>query len=478
MADSNDNDGVFDMDVYEQNYTRFTDVEQALLQFHASDADEIQHAQILYELASSLNETFSLHPFTGQLYLLGKENLQSRYEFDVFAYDRYRKRFVDNNMKTKTHVKLNFAQENLAEKSAVERYLTIANDTIEAQERISSYEIKIFERKRFHLLNMHQPILTIAIQPRVPTFQIYILNNSSSNARQLFVHRNDIYFNRYAMEEYQLYLLICFERGLQCQTISYRYLPWTDLNFSQFHFQPIPPIEVEDNLPVDAFLTRIQLDSSHLHQPSLTINYKLLNDEKHLQFYLHSQTGILRLAERLPARVYHLDIQANIQLFNRRYSIETTLEIHVREMNKHPPRFANQTPTEFVQLPYQFQAVDLDQNQQTNGRVTYRLGQCSKACPFQLDPNNGTLTIRSSQATAAEALFDHVYDLEIIAFDWGEPISLASRLQVRVDLTSKPRLIKRDLARTRAYSRRWKKKSTIPSIGIATSTNTMITDAK
>ena len=417
MADSNDNDGVFDMDVYEQNYTRFSDVEQALVQFHASDADEVQHAQILYELASSLNETFSLHPFTGQLYLLGKENLQSRYEFDVFAYDRYRQRFVDNNMKTRTHVKLNFSPETLGKKSTVERCLTIWNETIDVQTRISSYEIKIFERKRFHLLNIHQPILTVGIQPPVPRiFQIYILSNSSSNARQLFVHQNDIYLNRYSMEEYQLQLLICFQRESECQTISHRYLPWMDLNVSQFHFQASQPIEVEDNFPVDSFLTRLQLDATHLQQPSLTINYKLLNDEKHLQFYLHSQTGILRLAERLQARVYHLDIQANIQLFNRRYSIESTLEIHVREMNKHPPRFAEHTPTEFVQLPYQFQAIDLDQNQQSNGRVTYRLGQCSGTCPFQLDPNNGTLTIRSSEATAP---FDQVYDLEIIAFDWG-----------------------------------------------------------
>jgi len=439
------------MDVYEQNYTQSIEISQSLLRFHASDADEIQHAQILYELASSLNETFSLHPLTGELYLITKENLQSTYEFDIYAYDRYRKRLVDNNMKTKAHVKLNFNQFNFLNNKS-ETFQTIFNETIQFKELISSYEINIFERKSVNLLNIHQPMLTIETKPTEKYFEIFFLSNSSLNTKNLFLSENNIYFNQYLTEEYNLQLFICFNNRSQCQYAKHRLIPLIDLNLSEFHFQSIEKIYLDENLPVDSFITRIQLDYKNLpSQQSLIINYKLINDEKYFQFYIDPKTGILRLAERLEYRIYTLDIQANIQLFNRRYSIETTIEIHVQEMNKHRPIFRNNTPLEFFQLPYQFQAIDFDQNKQTNGRITYRLWNCENSCPFQLDPNNGTLSVKNS-------IENKIYHFQIIAFDWGQPISLESSLDIRVDLSS--RLRKRDLLRTRAYSRRWRKKTT------------------
>jgi len=443
------------MDIYEQNYTQSIENEQALIRFHASDADQIQNAQILYELVSSLNETFSLHPFTGELYLITKENFKSTYEFDIYAYDRYRKRLVENNMKTKTHVKLNFNQLNF-QNNEYEIIETIFNQTIQFKELISFYEINIYERKSIHLLNIHQPILTIDIKPKEKFFEIFLLNNSSLNTKNLFINQNNIYLNKYLIEEYNLQLLICFNQNFQCQYTKYRLIPLIDLNFYQFHFQSIEKIYLDENLPVDSFITRIQLDYKNFYsQQSLIINYKLLNDEKNFQFYINSKTGILRLAERLEYRIYTLDIQANIHLFNRRYSIETTIEINVREINKYRPIFRNNTPTEFFQLPYQFQALDFDQNKQTNGRITYRLWNCRNSCPFQIGPNNGILSLNNKENYFIK---DKIYHLQIIAFDWGQPISLESRIEIDVDLSS--RFGKRDLTRTRAYSRRWRKKTT------------------
>jgi hypothetical protein len=454
------------MDIYEQNYTKSIEIEQSLIRFHASDADEIQHAQILYELASSLNETFSLHPLTGELYLISKEYLKSTYEFDIYAYDRYRKRLVDNNMKTKAHVKLNFPQENLLSKK-YESIQTIFNQTIEYKELISSYAINISERKSLNLLNIHQPVLTIDIKSPA---EVFLLNNSSLNTKNLFINQNNIYLNEYLIQEYNLQLFICFNNRLQCQYKSYRLIPLMELNTYKFHFKPNEKIDLDENLPVDSFITRIQLEDKNLSQQTLIINYKLLNDEKNFQFYIHSKTGVLRLAERLEYRTYSLDIQANIQLFNRRYSIETTIEINVREINKYRPIFRNNTPTEFFQLPYQFQAIDFDQNKQTNGRITYRLWNCLNNCPFQIDPYNGVLTLKTKE----NLLRKNIYYLQIIAFDWGQPISLETSIDIRVDLSSK--LIKRDLGRTRAYSRRWKKKST-PTLS-PTTMSTMITEKR
>jgi hypothetical protein len=185
---------------------------------------------------------------------------------------------------------------------------------------------------------------------------------------------------------------------------------------------------------------------------------------------MNSKTGILRLAERLEYRNYSLDIQANIHLFNRRYSIETTIEINVREINKHRPIFRNNTPVEFFQLPYQFQALDFDQNKQTNGRITYRLWNCQNSCPFIIDPDNGTLSLANKENFMKE----NIYNLQITAFDWGQPISLESSIDIRVDLSSK--FNKRDLARTRAYSRRWRKKST--SNLLTTTMSTMVTEQR
>ncbi|CAF4669717.1 unnamed protein product, partial [Rotaria sp. Silwood2] len=166
-----------------------------------------------------------------------------------------------------------------------------------------------------------------------------------------------------------------------------------------------------------------------------------------------------------------LDIQANIHLFNRRYSIETTIEIHVREINKYRPMFRNNTPTDLFQLPYQFDAYDYDQNKQTNGRVTYRLWNCFNNCPFYIDPNNGILTLKNKENINENI----IYNLQIIAFDWGQPISFQTSLDIHVDLS--PRLNKRSLLRTRAYSRRWRKK--LASIILTTtSTASMITEIR
>ncbi|CAF3290402.1 unnamed protein product [Rotaria socialis] len=470
VADSNDNDGVFDMDVYEQNYTQPIDTEQSLIQFHASDADEIQHAQIFYELGSLLNETFSLHPYTGELYLLTKENLKSSYEFDIFAYDRHRKRLVDNNMKTKTHVKLNFHQlTNTINK--YETFETIFNQTFDYHKVVSSYEINIIERKSVNLLNIHQPILTLGIKPNEKSFELFLLNNSSLNTKNLFVSKNNIYLNKYLIEEYNLQLFICFNNRTQCQYTKYRYIPFIDFNFYQFRFKSIEKIYIDENLPVDSFIKHIQIDSSQYsqQQQSLLVNYKLLNDDKNYQFYINPKTGILRLAERLEYRIYTLDIQANINLFNRRYSTETTIEIHVREINKYRPVFRNNTPTDLFQLPYQFEAYDYDQNKETNGRITYRLWNCFDVCPFQIDPNNGTLSLINKDN------FDRnsIYDLQIIAFDWGQPISFQNSIDIRIDLVSK--INKRSLQRTRAYSRRWRKNSTAMYF-TTTTTTTMFTE--
>ncbi|CAF1202193.1 unnamed protein product, partial [Adineta steineri] len=442
VADSNDNDGVFNMDIYEKNFTEPIDISQPLIHFHATDADEIQHAQILYEFSSvSFNNTFSLHPYTGELYLLSKNNLQSIYEFDIYAYDRHRKYFMNNDIKAKAHVKLIFPAKKIL------RYVrTIFNEIIEFEQLVSSYKIFFNQKSTWNLVNIHQPILTIDIFPQISSFEIFILNNSSLNSINLFFYQNQIYFKTFSFHQYNLHLLICFFNRTKCQYTNYYLTPSINLTSLQFYFKSIQSIFINENLPIHSYITHIQLQYNNIiPNQQLNIDYKLLNN--HNPFYLHRKTGILYLAKSLKYQKYFLEIQADINFLTQYYSLKTNIEINVREINKYRPIFSNNTLIELFQLPYQFQAFDFDQNKETNGRITYHLWNCFEQCSFEINPNNGILKLKTDQYFNKEK----IYYLQIIAFDWGEPISLESRIDVRINLSKG--LFKRDL------ETRWKNKS-------------------
>ena len=402
------------MDIYEQTISDPLELPQLLFHLHASDADEIPHAQILYEFSSSFsNDLFSLHPYTGELYLISRMNLQSNYEFDIDAYDRHRKDSMNNNnIKTRTHVRLRFSRN-----ASDHRVKTILNQTIEFEEITSSYRISF--HPNWNRLNIHQPILTIEIAPMESAFELFILENSSINAMNLFLDQNKIYLNQQAYQEYNLHLLICFSNRTKCQPTKYDLIPRIDLNLYQFRLKTIPTILLDENLPIHSFIANIQLEYNEIDSnDALTINYRLFNNHQD-QFHLHSKTGILRLAKPLEYQPYSLDIQADIYLFNQFTSMRTTLKINVREINKHRPVFSNETLTKLVRLPYQFQSYDFDANKQTNGRVTYRLWNCLHYCPFQIHPNTGLLTSRTQEHFLSRRIYHSAnYRLRLGGTDW------------------------------------------------------------
>ncbi|UJR21665.1 hypothetical protein I4U23_024742 [Adineta vaga] len=417
VADSNDNDAVFDLDMYSKSFTEPLTVHQSLIHFHASDADEIQHGQILYEL-SSFHHVFSLHPLTGELYLISIDNLQSIYEFDIYAYDRHRKYLIDHDMKTKAHVKLTFPARNISHE-----IITIFNETIQFKEMVSSYQISVIQTTNWNLMNIHQPIITIEIIPELSTFEIFILKNSSSNSINLFFHQNEIYLNNITFQQYDLHLLLCFFNRTECQYISHQLTPSIQQNISQFYFKSIPSIVLEEDLPIHSYITHIQLQSNEI----FPIKYKLLTNQQ--QFYLEQTTGVLRLALPLKYDRYLVEIQAEINLFTELYFVKTRIEIYTEEINKYPPEFSNHTLNEFVQLPYQFQAYDHDENKETNGRISYRLWNCLNDCPLEIDSNTGLVDFRKEDYF----LEQKIYDLQIIAFDWGQPRSLESRIHFSLE---------------------------------------------
>ena len=428
VADSNDNDGVFDMDVYDRTFSELLAPPQVLLRFHASDADEIHHAQTLYELSlSSLTEIFSLHPFTGDLYLISQTNLQSTYEFDIYAYDRHRKDLMNSNIKAKTHVILRFPRNDFSH-----RVRTIDHQTIEFIQLISVYNFAFNQNSNWNLLNIHQAILTIGIPVDISSYEIFLLENSSSNARNLFFDRNEIYLTNHFFENYHLKFLICFFNRTKCQRTNYDLFPTMDLDAYGFHLKSLDRIYLDEDLLVHSFITNIQLEYEPIYSDQLLIiHYRLLNDDD--QFRLHPHHGILRLARELVHGNYSLNIQVDISLSNQSYSVKGIVQIHVKEINKYPPIFSNETMRKSVRFPYRFHAIDFDQNEQTNSRITYRLWNCPQPCPFEIHPTTGLFNLRYHE----NFLPKQIYHPQILAFDWGEPISFESKLNLMIDLSKK-----------------------------------------
>ncbi|CAF0721029.1 unnamed protein product [Adineta ricciae] len=421
VADSNDNDAVFDLDVYLKDFSESLTSHQLLIQFHASDADEIQHGQILYEL-SSFHQLFSLHPLTGELYLLSTENLNTTYEFDIYAYDRHRRYLLHNDMKAKAQVKLSILSMNTSHEIT-----TIFNETVRFHRIVSTYDISVFQTSNWNVMNIHQPILIIETSPKLSSFEIFVLKNSSTNSIKLFVDQNQIYLNEISFQQYDLHLLLCFFHRAECQYVQYRLAPSLHRNSYQFRFKSMPTVVLTEDLPIHSYITHVQIE----HKERFPIKYHLLTHRE--QFQLNQTSGMLRLAMPLKYGQYIVEIQGEIDFFGEFHFVKTIIEIRVKEINKHSPQFYAHPLTNLFQLPYQLRAYDLDEDQETNSRISYRLSNCFDDCPFVIDPCSGLLRFREENDFSAEK----DYQLQIIAFDWGQPRSLESRIDLRIDLSSK-----------------------------------------
>lgn len=426
VADSNDNDAVFDLDIYSKRFLEPLHAPHALLQLRASDADEIQHAQILYELSpGASSQPLSLHPLTGELYLLSTTHLQSRYELEIYAYDRHRRHAMSNDLKTKTRVQLHFP-----EGESRHRLKTITNETIEFEHFVSSYQIVFTSPRSWHLANAHQSILTWDVSPSMDALEVFILSNSSANAADLFMDRNEVYLNTIPSQPFDLHLLFCFFHRAECQYAHHHLAPTINLHAVAFSFASTEPILLEEDSPIHAYVTRVHVQhDAVLSDQQLHIDYKLLTHQD--QFYVDRKTGILRLATPLKNQTFLLEVHAEIRSFHEFSSAKATIEIRTQAVNRHPPRFSSDTPSELFQLPYRFRAVDLDGDKESNGRISYRLSNCFADCPFHIDPNSGVLDA-SDMGSDDYFIVQKSYEVQVIAFDWGQPRSLESKMNVRI----------------------------------------------
>ena len=125
------------------------------------------------------------------------------------------------------------------------------------------------------------------------------------------------------------------------------------------------------------------------------------------------------------------------QDFDRRKPLQSdrVLTIHVLDENDNAPRFLhsfyhlsineNNQPNLFLT---QIEAVDPDSGE--NGRLTFEISTNETSFPFTVDPNTGMLYCSKSFDREERAQFQ----FEVIARDHGSPLSLASRIPIRIDI--------------------------------------------
>ncbi|CAF0886510.1 unnamed protein product, partial [Didymodactylos carnosus] len=464
IADSNDNDPVFDIDYYRQNITLNTSSENQkslpLLKFHASDADEIENAQILYEISERL-EDLSLHPLTGDLYLLNEKIKKKTYEFSVLAYDRGRKR---DNTNTKTQVKLEFIQQQTWMRNETRENATIlyTNETI-FYEAINDLNVSVHQYKNWNYLNSYRPLLYVEGQT-VENSELFIIEPSSHDIK-FYIENLNIYIDRpttrdliLKLEDYRLILLLCVQNRNQCQKFFYRLTSFIDPPSLKFLIKD--KIILNENVPINTYVTKIDLTEDN---NEFEFKYKLIGEDdlQISKFYIEQTTGVIRTAELLDAEKYQsfqLDIQIDLKLKLKKYSIIKTIEIIIQDQNDHRPKFlTTQTNIKFEDM-YQFKAVDDDINKETNGRISYMIRSDGKDnFPFIIDSMNGTLTMIKTPRKE-----DYYFD--VVVFDWGQPISLEDVLLIHLHVVQYDRRQRRDIQSSfrpklkSFYTRRWKKK--------------------
>ncbi|CAF0954004.1 unnamed protein product [Didymodactylos carnosus] len=470
VADSNDNDPVFDVDYYRQNITSVSLLkdQKSLLKFHASDADEIENAQILYEIDERVDD-LSLHPLTGDLYLLNDKTKKKTYEFSVLAYDRGRKR---DNTNTKTQVKLEFFQEQqqTSGRNGTRETARIldTNETI-FYEVINDVNVSINQYKNWNYLNSHRPLLYVEGQI-TKNFELFIIEPSSHDV-EFYIENLNIYVGRptsrdliVKISDYRLVLLICVQNRSQCQKLVYRLTSLVDPPSLTFLVKD--KIILNEDVPINTYVTKIE---SNENDDLFKFTYKLIGDDdlQISKFYIDQTTGVVRTAELLDAekqQFFQLDIQIDLQLKSKKYSIIKTIEITVQDQNDYRPKFLT-TQTNFdFQDTYQFVAVDNDRNKETNGRISYMIRSENKDdFPFSIDSMNGTLVLISTPKKEN-------YYFDVVAFDWGQPMSLETVLSVHLHMAQNGHRQRRDIQRSSRprlkslYTRRWKKKYRLHNI--------------
>lgn len=218
--------------------------------------------------------------------------------------------------------------------------------------------------------------------------------------------------------------------------ISFRFLPEIIYTPSK-HL-----IEVSENYPIDKFFAQIVVtddDSDYRGQTRLWFEIIDTYKENDLAFYLYQIDNSTYFFNR--TKPFDFEIQQTYRLmfyaqdFDTKNPLSTNqmLTINVLDENDNHPKFS----TSFYHLKInennpinsfvtQIEAFDPDSGE--NGRLTYEIQSNETSLPFYIDSNTGMLYC--SKSLDREKRDQYVFN--VIARDHGFPLSLSSKIPIRV----------------------------------------------
>lgn len=220
--------------------------------------------------------------------------------------------------------------------------------------------------------------------------------------------------------------------------INFRFLPEINSNSSN------DLIEISENYSIDKFFVKIFItdyDSSANGQ--MILSYEFLdNYNKNFQeFTLHqidNLTYYLNCTKSFDYEYqqwYYLKFHVEDINLNKTLSTNKTLTIHILDENDNIPQFLH---TFYHLSIYENNQANIvltkietfDPDDGENGRLTYEIVTNEENFPFVIDPITGILRCVASFDREKRA----EYKFEILVRDHGFPISLSSKIPIKVDI--------------------------------------------
>ncbi|VDO35108.1 unnamed protein product [Haemonchus placei] len=183
--------------------------------------------------------------------------------------------------------------------------------------------------------------------------------------------------------------------------------------------------KVLETLPIGSYVTTVTAtDADNL----AALEYSL--DAKEERFVIDRFSGVVHLITSLDYETVN-EINVDVKVTDGNYTATTSFLVAVMDVNDNAPEF--QQGIVDIKIPQSTKVDDVlakliafDRDSGENGRVSYSLAESYEV--FQLDSNDGTLTLLQPLTKQAEFL------LSITASDHGSPV-LSSTIPVRITVT-------------------------------------------
>jgi len=217
--------------------------------------------------------------------------------------------------------------------------------------------------------------------------------------------------------------------------ITFRFLP--ELNFNS----SVNLLELSENYPIDKFFAQILVtdQDSHLNG-RVRLWFDEYNSPNH-SFNLYQVDNSTYFLNRTKSfdfesqQTYHLKFYAEDSHPKKPLQTIELLTINIRDENDNSPQFLHSSYHLSIEennpintILTQIEAFDSDHG--NNSRIKYEIITNETFLPFSIDSHTGFLRCLQSMDRENRSF----YQFEILARDYGHPISLSSKIPVTIDI--------------------------------------------